>query len=149
MNIWWHFYDHKLLIHVYFFLFFFACLFLFLLFVCLFVFLISVSWKLSQNYLRIYPINGSSRPEVFCEKRCSWKFHKIYRKTPVLESIFNKVTDLRLAALFKKRLWHRCFPANFVKFSRTPFSIEHLRWLLLYNWFRFWCYVLNVVIIEQ
>ena len=24
--------------------------------------------------------------------------------------------------LFKKRLWHRCFPVNFAKFLRTPFS---------------------------
>ena len=31
----------------------------------------------------------------------------------------------------KKRLWHRCFPVNFVKFLRTSFFIEHLRWLLL------------------
>ena len=36
-----------------------------------------------------------------------------------------------LATLFKKRLWHRCFPVNFVKFLRTPFFIEHLWWLLL------------------
>ena len=26
------------------------------------------------------------------------------------------------AALLKKRLWHRCFPVNFAKFLRTPFS---------------------------
>ena len=32
-----------------------------------------------------------------------------------------------LAALFKKRLWHKCFPVNFVKFRRTSFFfIEHL-----------------------
>ena len=30
-----------------------------------------------------------------------------------------------------KRLWHRCFAVNFVKFLRTPFFIKHLRWLLL------------------
>ena len=35
------------------------------------------------------------------------------------------------ATLLKKRLWHRCFPVNFVKFLRTPFFIEHLWWLLL------------------
>ena len=28
---------------------------------------------------------------------------------------------LRPAPLLKKRLWHRCFPVNFVKFLRTPF----------------------------
>ena len=30
----------------------------------------------------------------------------------------------------KKELWHRCFPMYFTKFLRTPFFIEHLRWLL-------------------
>ena len=25
------------------------------------------------------------------------------------------------ATLLKKRFWHRCFPVNFAKFSRTPF----------------------------
>ena len=33
----------------------------------------------------------------------------------------NKVAGLRLANLFKKRLWHRCFPVNFAKFLRTTF----------------------------
>ena len=31
----------------------------------------------------------------------------------------------------KKRLWHRCFPVNFVKFNRTPSFLEHLSWLLV------------------
>ena len=44
---------------------------------------------------------------------------------------FAKFTGLRPATLLKKRLWHRCFPVNFVKFLRTPFFIEHLEWLLL------------------
>ena len=26
------------------------------------------------------------------------------------------------ASFLKKRLWHRCFPVNFAKFLRTPFS---------------------------
>ena len=33
---------------------------------------------------------------------------------------------LRPATLLKKRLWHSCFPVNFVKLLRTPFFIEHL-----------------------
>ena len=45
------------------------------------------------------------------QKRCSWKFRKIHRKTPMPES----------ATLLKKRLWHRCIPVNFVKSLRTPF----------------------------
>ena len=39
----------------------------------------------------------------------------------------------RPATLLKKRLWHRCFPVNFVKILRTPFYIEHLWWMLLQN----------------
>ena len=35
---------------------------------------------------------------------------------------------VRPATLLKKRPWHRCFPANFTKFVRTTFFIEHLRW---------------------
>ena len=38
---------------------------------------------------------------------------------------------MRPATLLKKRPWHRCFPANFEKFLRTPFLTEHLQWLLL------------------
>ena len=39
--------------------------------------------------------------------------------------IFNKVASLSHANLLKKRLWHRCFHVNFVKFLRTSFFIEH------------------------
>ena len=35
---------------------------------------------------------------------------------------FNKVAGLRPATLLKKSLWHRCFPVNFEKFLRKPFS---------------------------
>ena len=64
-------------------------------------------------------------------KRCSQQFCKIYRKTPVAESLFNKAAGLTPVTLLKKRLWRRCFPGNFVKFLRTPFDIEHLRCLLV------------------
>ena len=45
--------------------------------------------------------------------------------------LFNKVAGLRPATVLKKRLWHRCFPVNFVKFLRTPFYKERLWWLLM------------------
>ena len=61
------------------------------------------------------------------------KFHKIHRKTPVPESLFNKVAGRRPATLFKKRLWHKCFPLNFVKFLRTPFLQNMSGRLLLEN----------------
>ena len=43
---------------------------------------------------------------MFCKKRCSWKFCKIHRKTPVPECL-NKVAGLRSATLLKKRLWQK------------------------------------------
>ena len=54
----------------------------------------------------------TSRADVFCEKG------------------FLKISQ-RPATLLKRRLWHRCFPVIFVKFLKTPFSIEQLRLLLL------------------
>ena len=38
----------------------------------------------------------------------------------------------RWATLLKQRLWHRCFPVNFVKFLRTPFLQNTSGRLLLY-----------------
>ena len=53
--------------------------------------------------------------------RCSLKFRKFHRKTPGLESLFNKVASPQACNLIKKRLQHRCFPMKYAKFLRTPF----------------------------
>ena len=58
-------------------------------------------------------------------------FTKFTRKHLCQSLSFNKVAGLRCAALLKKRVWHKCFPVNFVKFLRTPCFAEHLLWLLL------------------
>ena len=60
-------------------------------------------------------------PEGFYKKGALKKFHKVHLKTPVLESLFNRVPGLMPATLLKKRLQRRCFQVNFVKFLRTPF----------------------------
>ena len=78
---------------------------------------------------RIY-LYKSSRPEVFFKKGVLKNFTKFTGKHLCQSLFFNKVAG-RPATLLKKRLWHRCFPVNFVKFLRTPISIEHLWWLLL------------------
>ena len=52
------------------------------------------------------------------KKTCDWVF-------------FNKASGLRCTTLFKKIHQHTCFPMNFVKFLRTTFFTEHLRWLLV------------------
>ena len=51
-------------------------------------------------------------------------------KTPVLESLINKVTGLKVPFL-KRRLQHKCFPVKFTKFFRTSFFTEHFWGLLL------------------
>ena len=49
---------------------------------------------------------------------------------------FNKVTDLKACSFIKKKLQHRCFPVNIVKFLKTAFLhviqvIFELRFFLL------------------
>ena len=42
----------------------------------------------------------------------------------MLESLFNKVADLKICNLIKKRLGHRYFPGNIEKFLRTTFFMN-------------------------
>ena len=58
----------------------------------------------------------SSRPDVFCKKSVLKNFAKFTGKHLCQSLFFNKIEGLRPATLLKKRLWHRCFPANFAKF---------------------------------
>ena len=59
--------------------------------------------------------------------RCSVKkdvlkyFGKFTGKHLCQSPFFNKAVGHRLPTLLKKRLKHRCFPVNFVKFLRAPF----------------------------
>ena len=68
----------------------------------------------------------SSRPEEFCKKDVLRNFAKFTGKRLCQNLFFNKLAAYNF---IKKRLWHRCFPANFAKFLT-----EHLRWLLLNCW---------------
>ena len=52
---------------------------------------------------------------------CSYKFRNIFGKTPVLESLFNKLGSLKACYFIKKRFRHGGFPVNIVKFLRTAF----------------------------
>ena len=67
----------------------------------------------------------SSRPEVFCKNSVLRNFQK-FTEDLCKSPFFNKVADLRSTTLLKKKLWHRCFSVNFVKFPRTLFYIELL-----------------------
>ena len=61
-------------------------------------------------------------------QRCSLirVFLKILQKSH--ENSCARVSFLMKLQL-EKRIRHRCFPVNIAKFLRTPFFIEHLRWL--------------------
>ena len=77
----------------------------------------------------------SSRPDVFCKKGVLRNFAKFTGKHLCQSLFFNKVAGLSPATLLKKRLWHRCFPGDFVKLLRTLISTEHLWWLFLsFSW---------------
>ena len=78
----------------------------------------TISFFCKHNFfideIETYAMNVQKQPpEVFCKKMCSWKFHKIHRRTPVPEAFFNKVAGLRPATLLKKRLWPEA--CNFIK----------------------------------
>ena len=79
-----------------------------------------------QNH--IFTHCRSSHREVFCKKGALRNLAKFTEKY-LWQSLFE--VSIKLQALLKKRLWRRCFPVNFAKFQRTPFLIEHLRWLIL------------------
>ena len=77
--------------------------------------------KSCSLFLQLQNVRGSHL-EVFCKKGALKNFAKFTGKH-LFQSLFffTKVADLRPATLFKKRLWHRCFPVNFEKFLRTLF----------------------------
>ena len=85
-----------------------------------------ITFKMSQN-LQKQP------PEVFYWNRCSQKFCKIRWKTPVSESLFNKVAGLRLR-------WKFIFITtiiynNLIYFFLSLFTptVNHWHWLVN-NW---------------
>ena len=76
----------------------------------------SSRWK--QIFLQKQP------PDVY--KKTSKKFRNIHRKTPVLESYFNKIAGLKACNFIKKKLQHSCFPVNIAKLKNIFFE-EHLQ----------------------
>ena len=58
-------------------------------------------------------------PEVFCVKK---RYFKIRRKTSMLESLFNKVADLKACNFYNFQ--QRCFPVNFEKFSHRRETVS-------------------------
>ena len=95
---------------------------------CLFLNYMVSAYKGSLFMLRM-----KSQKQSFAavlQNKCFLKFYKLYGKTSVLESRFNKAAGLKACIFIKKRLQHMCFPVNFAKVLRTLIFKEHLRWLL-------------------
>ena len=91
-----------------------------------------VSWYTYYFLIIIFKKQQQSpRGVLFCKKGVLGNFIKFTGKHLYQSLLINKVADFRPATLLKKRLWHSCFSMIFVKFLRTTFSTEHLRWLLL------------------
>ena len=90
-------------------------------------------WKYIFSDISTDLLNKQKEPFAdVLQKRYSYKFHNNHRKTSVLESLFNKVVDLKASSFIKKRLQHRRFHVNILeKFLRIAFFIKHLQWLLL------------------
>ena len=56
-----------------------------------------------------------------CKNGVLKNFTKFTGKHLCQRLVFNKVAGLRPATLLRERLWHSCFPVNFMKFLRTLF----------------------------
>ena len=87
----------------------------------------------------------SSHQRCSVRKSVLRNFAKFTGKYLCQSLFFNKIADLRSATLFKKRLWHRCFPVNFVKSLRTPF-LQNTSWRLVLSttWHTPWVLQISV-----
>ena len=85
--------------------------------------------------------NNQKQPFTYVfQNRCFLKIRNMHRKTPVLESLFNKLAGQKACNFIKKRFQHRCFPKNIAEFSRIAFFIQHLLWLSSNNYLQYWTY---------
>ena len=62
-------------------------------------------------------------------------FFKIDKNSQYAQENTSVGVSFQYCNFIKRRLQHSCFPVNIVKFLRTAFSIEYLRWPPLNNYF--------------
>ena len=70
---------------------------------------------------------------MFYEKSCYWKFCNIYMKTPVLESLFNKIADQ--ACNFIKKIPKQLFFWEYCEIFKNTYFGEHLQTVAFVHWF--------------
>ena len=95
----------------------------------------SMSQKIVQRYMNVTTLGSYLYSTSY--RGVLWKkvFFEISQNSQ--ENTCARVSFLRPATLFKKKLWHSCFPVNFAKFLRPTFLQNTSGRLLLY-WF--WTY---------
>ena len=71
-------------------------------------------------------LERTSHSKMFFKKDFKLKFCKFHKETPLLESLFNKVSGLKTCNFIKKRIQHSCFPLKFARFLIG----KHLCWSL-------------------
>ena len=82
---------------------------------CMKSFFLQIKWRIQRQLFKDAHQN-----------RCSWKFRKFHKKTPVLECFINKVAGLRPATLFERDSKTQVFSCETCKvfkntyFKRTP-----------------------------
>ena len=76
------------------------------------------TWSITKETPAEYlPLQKQPLADVY-KKGLLYNF--FYRKTPLPESLFEDFVFFQPTTLFKKKFRHRCFPANFTRFLRTP-----------------------------
>ena len=102
------------------------------------------SYLLNKLLLEIFTVwianNVQRQPPEVLRKKVFLEILQSSQENACDRVSFLIITTLVITTLLKKRLWHRCFPVNFVKFLRTPFYIEHLfsRWKVERKALTFW-----------
>ena len=81
---------------------------------------------LSKHFITMYTSFQKQPTGVFCKTRCSQKSRKLHRKTPVLESIFNKVTVLQAWSFNLKETPTRVFSCEIFKNLKNTYFEDHL-----------------------
>ena len=79
---------------------------------------------LYKKGLSTFVSSSKQPPEVFFRKRCSQRLRKNSQENTCARNSFNKVAGLKSANLLKKSPWLKCFPVNFVKFSKNNFCYK-------------------------
>ena len=91
----------------------------------------SPKYKQNMSDSKFVKIGRTSRRRCYIKIAVLKNFEIFTGKHPCQSLFSNKVVDLLVGTFLKKRLQHRCFPVNIVKFLRTPILKDIFKRLLL------------------